>query len=68
MPAVFMISLYGGMLMLFLGFIRAAINGVAEMYCHDSKSASRKRKNRSIRKHFAITAVLFAIAFMTQFA
>lgn len=68
MSAVFMISFFGGIVMLFLGFVRMFLNGIGEVHKRDAGSAHRKAKNRGVRKHFLITAALFIIAALTQFA
>ena len=47
---------------------KASFTGSAAMVKGDGKSASRKRKTRGVWKHWLITAGLFVIAALTQFA
>lgn len=65
---MFVLSFTGGMVMLVLGFVRLTVNNIAALYKHDGKTKYRKGKDKSIGKHFAITAALFVIAALTQFA
>lgn len=68
MSAVFFISFAGGCIMFVLGLFRIVFNSGAAMVKGDGKSASRKRKTRGVWKHWLITAGLFVIAALTQFA
>lgn len=68
MSTIFFISFVGGMIMLILGLIRLVANNAAAIYKHDGKTAARKRKDKGVAKHFAITGILFLIAALTVFA
>lgn len=68
MSGIFMLSFYGGMFMLLLGFVRMFLNGLAEVGFKDGNTAYRREKHRRIRRHFLITAIFFVIAALTQFA
>lgn len=68
MSGIFMLSYFGGIAMLVLGFVRMFLNGIGEHINRDGRTEYRRAKHRRIRRHFVITAILFVIAALTQFA
>lgn len=50
------------LIMFVIGCIRLIIGGVGEIHKADHGTAHRRRVNRDIRRHFAITAALLTFA------